>query len=167
MSKIVDDKIKMEEPELSEIDAALHELGMLSSITESRKQYLEEQKVRRQSSNRKALNVLHMNARFVTDVIVGRRKEALNRYKPYSVPNVGREERARTKSENSDADIEQFYCTTIPPVINSGTALTNNLFKSRSMESLNVLASDEEDVSAPTHDVESVSNKIQFLQVTE
>ncbi|KAJ9593748.1 hypothetical protein L9F63_014721 [Diploptera punctata] len=137
---------------LSGLDAALHELGMLSAVTESRQEYLREQK-HQLIPNRRALNVLEINTRYVTSVAVGRRKSAAVRHKPYPHP----EERTRTKSENSDADPECHYDFTIPSLP------VTNLHKSKSMESVSINVSDD----PPHQEVESVSTKIQQLHVNE
>lgn len=149
---------------LSELDKALHELGMLSTVTDSSREYMKEKTQRLDSTKRQALNVLHMNTRYVTGVIIGQRKGPSFRYKPYPVSTFGREERVRTRSENSDSDLDLLRSTT--PIISSTATITSNLFKSRSLESLKVSGSDE-DISSSVRDLESVSNKIQFLQVTE
>ncbi|XP_049851583.1 uncharacterized protein LOC126326253 [Schistocerca gregaria] len=154
----------MDEPMLSDLDKALHELGMLSTVTDSSKEYAKEKAQRRDSANRQALNVLHMNTRYVTGVIIGSRKGPSFRYKPYPVPSFGREERVRTRSENSDSDLDLLRSTT--PIISSTATISSNLFKSRSLESLKVAGSDE-DIATSVRDLESVSNKIQYLQVTE
>ncbi|XP_046990087.1 uncharacterized protein LOC124595402 [Schistocerca americana] len=154
----------MDEPMLSDLDKALHELGMLSTVTDSSKEYAKEKAQRRDSTNRQALNVLHMNTRYVTGVIIGSRKGPSFRYKPYPVPSFGREERVRTRSENSDSDLDLLRSTT--PIISSTATISSNLFKSRSLESLKVAGS-EEDLATSVRDLESVSNKIQYLQVTE
>ncbi|XP_049771579.1 uncharacterized protein LOC126146462 [Schistocerca cancellata] len=154
----------MDEPMLSNLDKALHELGMLSTVTDSSKEYAKEKAQRRDSTNRQALNVLHMNTRYVTGVIIGSRKGPSFRYKPYPVPSFGREERVRTRSENSDSDLDLLRSTT--PIISSTATISSNLFKSRSLESLKVAGSDE-DIATSVRDLESVSNKIQYLQVTE
>ncbi|XP_049799190.1 uncharacterized protein LOC126234536 [Schistocerca nitens] len=154
----------MDEPMLSDLDKALHELGMLSTVTDSSKEYAKEKAQRRDSTNRQALNVLHMNTRYVTGVIIGSRKGPSFRYKPYPAPSFGREERVRTRSENSDSDLDLLRSTT--PIISSTATISSNLFKSRSLESLKVAGSDE-DIATSVRDLESVSNKIQYLQVTE
>lgn len=143
---------------LSELDAALHELDMLSVITESRQDYLREQK----QGHRPALNVLHINTRYVTSVAVGRRKAQSVRHKPYPGPCWGREERTRTKSENSDVDLDVMVHS-----VPSQLLEVNNLHKSRSMESVTLNVSDDESACPPTQEVESVSSKIQQLQVNE
>ncbi|PSN46824.1 hypothetical protein C0J52_09568 [Blattella germanica] len=153
---------------LSGLDAALHELGMLSSVTESRQDYLREQKQRQHCiPNRPALNVLQINTRYVTSVAVGRRKGPSLRHKPYPGPCWGREERTRTKSENSDVDLECHYGLTVPSSLPSQLFEVNSLHKSRSMESVIINVSDDESASPPMQEVESVSSKIQQLQVNE
>lgn len=155
---------KMEEPILSGLDAALHELGMLSSVTDSRREYLKEQQLQRQyNANRQALNVLHMNTRFAIDCDIGRNKKLSRRYKPYT-PYFTREERTRTKSENSDVDVEWFCGTSLMPVITNSSD-NCGLYKSRSLENVKVTVSEEVDNQAP--EVESVSNQIKQLHVCE
>ena len=147
---------------LSGLDAALHELGMLSAVTESRQEYLREQKQHHLIPNRPALNVLQINTRYVTSVAVGRRKGPSMRHKPYPYP----EERTRTKSENSDVDLECQYGLTVPS-LPSQLFQVNNLHKSKSMESVTINVSDDESASPPQQEVESVSSKIEQLQVNE
>jgi hypothetical protein len=151
---------------LSGLDAALHELGMLSAVTESRQDYLREQKQRYCIPSRPALNVLHMNTRYVTSVAVGRRNGPTVRHKPYPVPCWGREERTRTKSENYDVDLDSHYGITLSSVPTQLLEI-NSLHKSRSMESVTINVSDDESASPPMQEVESVSSKIQQLQVKE
>jgi hypothetical protein len=141
------------------LDAALHELGMLSAVTESRQEYLREQKQHNLIPNRLSLNVLQINTRYVTSVAVGRRKGPSMRHKPYPYP----EERTRTKSENSEVDLEFLSVPTLP----SHLFQVNNLHKSRSMESVTINVSDDESASSPQQEVESVSSKIEQLQVKE
>ncbi|GLG94545.1 hypothetical protein R5R35_001112 [Gryllus longicercus] len=157
----------MEEPIVSGLDAALHELGMLSSVTQSRREYLKEQQIRQCNVNRQALNVLHMNTSFVTVVDIGRRKTPSRRFKPYTLCSM-REERMRTKSENSDVDADWFPKTspTLTPVV-SNTPDSSGLYKSRSLEDVKVTVSNETDYDNPTPEVESVSDQIQQLQVCE
>jgi len=151
---------------LSGLDAALHELGMLSAVTESRQDYLREQKQRHCIPNRPALNVLHINTRYVTSVAVGQRKGPTVRHRPYPGPCWSREERTRTKSENSDVDLDCHYGIALSSVP-SQLLEVSSLHKSRSMESVTVNVSDEESACPPMQEVESVSSKIQQLQVNE
>ncbi|XP_067011387.1 uncharacterized protein [Anabrus simplex] len=156
----------MEGPLLSGLDAALHELGMLSSVTDSRRDYLKEQMKRKCCINRQALNVLQMNTRFVTGVVIGHRKCPSYRYKPYNSP-YAREERARTKSENSsDVEVDWFCGSSVPQSVIASNTENTSLYKSRSLEDVKVNAGDETD-DRPTREVESVSDKIQHLQVSE
>jgi hypothetical protein len=151
---------------LSGLDAALRELGMLSTVTESRQDYLREQKQRHCIPNRPALNVLHINTRYVTSVAVTRRKNLTVRHKPYPGPCLAREERTRTRSENSDVDLDCHHGIALSS-FPSQQLEVNSLHKSRSMESVTVNLSDDECASPPTQEVESVSSKIQQLQVNE
>jgi hypothetical protein len=78
---------------LENLDKALHDLGMLSAITEARREYLKESKTN--------CGVMRLNTRYVSNVTVGycmRRMTNKNRLCPYVLPV-----RHRTKSENSDA----------------------------------------------------------------
>lgn len=151
---------------LSGLDAALLELGMLSTVTESRQDYLREQRQHHCVPNRPALNVLHINTRYVTNVVVGRHKNSTVRHKPYPGPCLAREERTRTKSENSDVDLDCHHGIALSS-FPSQQFEVNSLHKSRSMESVTINLSDDECTSPPTQEVESVSNKIQQLQVNE
>jgi hypothetical protein len=161
---------------LSGLDAALHELGMLSTVTDSRQDYLREQKQHHCIPNRPAVNVLHVNTRFVTSdiverrrsraVVVQRHKNCMVRHKPYPVPCLAQEERTRTKSENSDVDLDCYHgiaLSSTPPQ----QLEVNSLHKSRSMESVTFNLSDDECASPPTQEVESVSSKMEQLQVNE
>lgn len=77
---------------LENLDKALHDLGMLSAITEARRDYLSETKTN--------YGVMRLNTRYVSNVTVGyRMKKVPNKNRP--CPYVLRI-RARTKSENSD-----------------------------------------------------------------
>ncbi|XP_014681623.1 PREDICTED: uncharacterized protein LOC106821370 [Priapulus caudatus] len=65
-------------PSAMDIDSALHELGMLSTVTESRRQFLRERECAREpkpSSNpnspaKPGFRVLHMNSQYVTGLLV-------------------------------------------------------------------------------------------------
>lgn len=150
---------------LSGLDAALHELGMLSAVTESRQDYLREQKQCYHIPNQPAPNEFYMNTRCGTSGAI-HHKYTIVRHKPYTVPCWGREERTRTKSENSDVDLDSHYGIALSSVP-AQLLEVNNLHKSRSMESVTINVSDDESASPPLHEVESVSSKIQQLQVKE
>ncbi|KAJ2945492.1 hypothetical protein O0L34_g303 [Tuta absoluta] len=151
---------------LDNLDKALHDLGMLSAITEARREYLRESK-----SN---LNVMRLNSRYVSNVTVGycmKRTTTKNRLCPYVLPA-----RHRTKSENSEAVGEageapcDFKSSIYEP---STSSCTRELFETRSpakrcqsLENLNLA------VEAPTGaenspEMDCVSNRIQKLQVDE
>lgn len=176
------------------MDSALHELGMLSTITDSRNQYLQEMRrksfgskpntyIRRDVSNPSDVGIIQMNSRYVSNVTIGlRMKRATNnRTIPYAVP-----ERNRTKSENSEAlngyegkqvelppsqdikmdDSSTSYVSVLDPKIGStlASAKQPSLKKSRSLENIRV---ENIDASQPSHEMEFVSSRIQKLKVME
>ncbi|XP_037292985.1 uncharacterized protein LOC115455060 [Manduca sexta] len=159
------EKSKTRHMNLENIDKALHELGMLSAITEARREYLRETK-----SN---YSVMRLNTRYVSNVTVGycmKRAANKNRLCPYVLPM-----RHRTKSENSDAIGSD--------VSDSGCELKNSLFepstsgyfhdctkspakRCQSLENLNLLA-DTPQGQEVSPEMDCVSTRIQKLQVDE
>ncbi|XP_021203748.1 uncharacterized protein LOC114250959 isoform X2 [Bombyx mandarina] len=150
---------------LENLDKALHDLGMLSAITEARREYLRETK-----SN---YSVMRLNTRYVSNVTVGycmKRATNKNRLCPYVVPI-----RHRTKSENSDALANdpsdngcEFKSSMFEP---STSSYIHDCIKSpakrcQSLENLNLAV--EPPINAETSpEMDCVSTRIQKLQVDE
>lgn len=152
---------------LDNLDKALHDLGMLSAITEARRDYLHEAK-----SN---YGMMRLNTRYVSNVTVGycmKRVTNKNRLCPYVLPM-----RHRTKSENSDAiagdmaESGRDYLNTLlePSTSGCGKDLFDNVKSTtkrcQSLENLNL--SIEPQSSSDTPDMDGVSTRIQKLQVDE
>ncbi|CAG4951562.1 unnamed protein product [Colias eurytheme] len=149
---------------LDNLDKALHDLGMLSAITEARREYLKESKGN--------FSVMRLNTRYVSNVTVGycmKRSTNKSRLCPYVLPV-----RHRTKSENSDAissdmnDVCDFKYSILEP---STSSMRENIdIKStkrcQSLENLNLVI---ENPPKPeiSPDMDCVSTRIQKLQVDE
>ncbi|XP_038222566.1 uncharacterized protein LOC119840124 [Zerene cesonia] len=149
---------------LDNLDKALHDLGMLSAITEARREYLKESK-----SN---FSVMRLNTRYVSNVTVGycmKRSTNKSRLCPYVLPV-----RHRTKSENSDAiscdvnDDCNFKYSILEP---STSSMRENIDvkstkRCQSLENLNLVI---ENPPKPeiSPDMDCVSTRIQKLQVDE
>lgn len=77
------DKVKSKSNEDMDLDEALNELGMLSTVTESRKQYLREKQAssritrlykntdNRQQGRKNNFEVIHFNPQYITKVTIG------------------------------------------------------------------------------------------------
>ncbi|XP_046969580.1 uncharacterized protein LOC124536954 [Vanessa cardui] len=152
---------------LDNLDKALHDLGMLSAITEARRDYLRESKTN--------LGVMRLNTRYVSNVTVGycmKRSTNKNRLCPYVLPV-----RHRTKSENSDAiscEANDSNCdfkyNLLEP--STSTCIRENVDvkspakRCQSLENLNLnLESPPKAETSP--DMDCVSTRIQKLQVDE
>lgn len=152
-------------PQLNELDSALHELGMLSTLTESRRDYLQEL-----SAKRPVLNLVEMNTRFVRSVSIGLRMKPvtthIHRMKPYAIPSRQRgEERHRTRSENADiieATGTSLVASVIDAVVSVATDEVQNMKKSKSLENVHL---ETEKPAVP--EVELVSTCIQKLKMAE
>ncbi|XP_060522724.1 uncharacterized protein LOC132699823 [Cylas formicarius] len=148
----------------SQLDSALHELGMLASSTNSRREYLNEVK----TSN--YLNMLTINTRYVSNVSIGFRVRPTvphARFIPYKVPH---RERHRTKSENNDSDATSTLAQVIvDECISESFAEVTQLKKAKSLESL--VAANETDANGVrfgSHiELDKVSDSIQNLKVAE
>ncbi|XP_041982239.1 uncharacterized protein LOC121735473 [Aricia agestis] len=152
---------------LDNLDIALHDLGMLSAITEARRDYLRESK-----SN---INVMRLNTRYVSNVTVGycmKRSTAKNRLCPYVLPV-----RHRTKSENSEAiscDLNDSGCelkyNLMEPTTSSSTRenveTKSTAKRCQSLENLNLSAEPQRGPEF-SPDMECMSTRIQKLQVQE
>ncbi|GBP29525.1 hypothetical protein EVAR_93322_1 [Eumeta japonica] len=160
---------------LDNLDKALHDLGMLSAITEARREYLRETK--------SSCGVMRFNTRYVSNVTVGycmKRTTTKNRLCPYLLPI-----RHRTKSENSDSvcnsdKIESGHESHVnnlfePSTSNLGNETYDNnvsfILKSptkrcQSLENLNLLV-DSRSQPESIPDMDCVSTRIQKLQVDE
>lgn len=154
-------------PELTELDSALHELGMLSSLTESRKDYLREL-----TAKRPVLNLVEMNTRFVSSVSIGLRMKPVTshlRMKPYAIPVRPRgEERHRTRSENADvpeAPGTNLVASVMDAVVSVPTdEVQSSIKKSKSLENVHLEDPNEQ---ATLPEVELVSTCIQKLKMAE
>ncbi|XP_049876209.1 uncharacterized protein LOC126373895 [Pectinophora gossypiella] len=152
---------------LDNLDKALHDLGMLSAITEARREYLRESK-----SN---LNVMRLNTRYVSNVTVGycmKRTTTKNRLCPYVLPM-----RHRTKSENSEAVSAEpgdaaceFKSSIYEPSTSSCTREPLDIKcpakRCQSLENLN-LAVEPPPGPEISPEMDCVSTRIQKLQVDE
>ncbi|KOB69277.1 Uncharacterized protein OBRU01_11029, partial [Operophtera brumata] len=149
---------------LDNLDKALHDLDMLSAITEARREYLREGK-----SN---YSVMRYNTRYVSNVTVGycmKRTTNMNRICPYVLPI-----RNRTKSENSDAvgsDVsdganESKVKSSFLEPSTSGYFRENTAKRCQSLENLNLSV---EPAPGPEilPEMDRVSTQIQKLQVHE
>lgn len=148
-----------------DLDAALHELGMLSTLTESRAEYLKEMHKDR------VLNIVEMNTRFVSNVSIGWKVRPVlshQRYRPY-VTNRRGEERHRTKSENADMAegigiVKNVLDDMLLEQPSSSTSDTSAVLKkAKSLESI-VLEAPEQVVQFPEIEI---TNCIQNLKVGE
>ncbi|XP_077300730.1 uncharacterized protein LOC143921354 isoform X2 [Arctopsyche grandis] len=179
-------------PMLNCLNSAMRKLEMLSTIVNSRNQYLHDMRRKsfgskpntyvRKDASQTDLSVIQMNTRYVSNVTIGLRmkKTTNNRMMPYTVP-----ERNRTKSENSDSlnlesrDFCDFpvqdtwmehsssYISVLDPKV--GNTFTKDkkptsLKKARSLEDIRV---ENIDASQPSHEMEFVSSRIQKLKVME
>lgn len=150
--------------ELSDLDAALHELGMLSTLTDSKREYLKEL-----NNKRSVLSLCEMNKRYVSSVSIGLRMKSVSttgarlRLKPYEIPR--REERHRTRSENSD--ISESSTSLVASVIDAVVSVAadeiqNSIKKSKSLENVHL-----ESTKETQPEVELVSTCIQKLKMAE
>lgn len=148
---------------LDNLDKALHDLGMLSAITEARRDYLHETKTN--------FSVMRFNTRYVSNVTVGycmKRATTKNRLCPYVLPI-----RHRTKSENSDAigsetsEPGEVKSSLLEPST-SGFVRDTNAKRCQSLENLNLTV---EPAAATANELspemDRVSTQIQKLQVDE
>lgn len=150
---------------LDNLDKALHHLGMLSAITEARREFLLE--------NRSNLNVMRLNTRYVSNVTVGycmKRTTTKNRLCPYVLPI-----RHRTKSENSDvvgseaSEACEFKSSIFEPSTSNCTSMFEGKSPTKRCQSLENLNLSVEPPPGPeiSPDMDCVSNRIQKLQVDE
>lgn len=147
------------------LDKALHDLGMLSAITEAKREYLRE--------TRNNFSVMRLNTRYVSNVTVGycmKRITNKNRLCPYVLPI-----RHRTKSENSDAvgnDPNENGCDYKSNLFEPSTSgYVHDFTKSpakrcQSLENLN-LSAESPPRSELSPELDCVSTQIQKLQVDE
>lgn len=153
-------------PDLNNLDAALHELGMLSTLTDSRREYLKEL-----NNKRPVLNLVEMNTRYVSSISIGLRKKAIHSYghlrvKPYVIPRQ-REERHRTRSENSDVceTSTSLVASVIDAVVSVATDdVQSSIKKSKSLENVHL---EQSEAPNPQPEVELVSTCIQKLKMAE
>lgn len=150
---------------LDNLNKALHDLDMLSAITEARRDYLRETKTN--------YSVMRFNTRYVSNVTVGycmKRATNKNRLCPYVLP-----ERHRTKSENSDAigtDVagdgasESKVKSRLLEPSTSGYFRENTAKRCQSLENMN-LSVDPPTVPEISPEMDRVSTQIQKLHVNE
>ncbi|XP_050665854.1 uncharacterized protein LOC126966022 [Leptidea sinapis] len=148
---------------LENLDKALHDLGMLSAITEARREYLKETKTN--------IGVVRLNTRFVSNVTVGycmKKTTIKNRLCPYLVPV-----RHRTKSENSDSicnndfESEPKYSIFEPSTSGIGDIdIRNSTKRCQSLENINLLI-EQQPAFETSPEMDCVSNQIEKLQVDE
>ncbi|KAJ8943282.1 hypothetical protein NQ318_017300 [Aromia moschata] len=136
---------------------------MLASSTRSREEYLSEIK------NRKYLNMLTINTRYVSNVSIGFRVRPAAprvRYKPYKTPK----ERHRTRSENNDSDVPGHVKDVVDECLEGAFEVTQ-LKKAKSLESIIAENSDGNEPKEFTlgrmSELEVVSKSIQNLKVDE
>ncbi|XP_059057738.1 uncharacterized protein LOC131851277 [Achroia grisella] len=160
------EKSKSRHMNLDNLDKALHDLGMLSAITEARRDYLRESKAN--------FGVMRFNTRYVSNVTVGycmKRATNKNRLCPYVLPV-----RHRTKSENSDAivnDGNDSGCEHRNSLLEPSTSGYGNhecvkspAKRCQSLENLN-LSVEPQAGPETSPEMECVSTRIQKLQVDE
>lgn len=140
---------------------------MLSSLTDARREYL--------NSKKSLLNLVEMNSRYVSSVSIGLRMKSIHphgqlRMKPYVIPRP-REERHRTRSENSDGleSNTSLVASVIDAVVSVATDEVQNIKKSKSLENVHLEEKAEETfVSKKSQpEVELVSTCIQKLKMVE
>nr|CAH7743045.1 unnamed protein product [Callosobruchus chinensis] len=143
---------------LNNLDSALNELGMLA--TSARSEYLNDM------YNKKHLNMLTINTRYVSNVSIGFRVRPITphtRYKPYKCSK----ERHRTKSENSDETTVTSPKTDVDCTLDEITQLK----KAKSLESIIAETNQRVDLKninlGKPSEVEVVSKSIQNLKVVE
>ncbi|KAK9732173.1 hypothetical protein QE152_g13012 [Popillia japonica] len=148
-------------PRLNEIDTALHELGMLSTCTNARREYL------RENRNTEMLNMLTINTKYISNVSIGFRVRPITphvRYKPYNVPK--REERHRTRSENNDCN-DNTNTNLVQAIIENTIETVDDISQLKKAKSLESIIGDKDidlaNVKLP--EVEIVSNFIEKLKV--
>lgn len=139
---------------------------MLSSCTNSRREYLKE------LHNKNLLNMLTINTRYVSNVSIGFQVRPVTphvRYKPYKHPK--REERHRTRSENNDNDSTSLVKAVLEERIHQSIDDLNQLKKAKSLESIVCESKKNVDLKnvpiANCPELEVVSNCIQNLKVAE
>lgn len=183
------------------LDAALDELGMLSSITNSRQEYIAELSrlaaleilQDRDVGSSNSGNGMRTRASSMSTVngrtfVLKRFKDSRLRLKPYDGISLSEQKssqrRSRTRSEN-ESDLLN-HCSpnqhlSLEPVpyiaLPIDSVLASNLFKSRSMESIDARTSDESvviaekelmsDEIASLREVDSVSSGLHRLNVSE
>lgn len=141
---------------------------MLSTLTESRREYLKEL-----NNKRPVLNLVEMNTRYVSSVSIGLRMKSVHphghlRVKPYIIPRQ-REERHRTRSENSDIceSSTSLVASVIDAVVSvAADEVQTSIKKSKSLENVHLEQNKIDNI--PTQpEVELVSTCIQKLKMAE
>lgn len=148
---------------LNDLDSALNELGMLASRTKSREEYLCEM------YNKKYLNMLTINTRYVSNVSIGFRVRPVTphvRYKPYK----SSKERYRTKSENNDNETITVV-NNVTDTLDTAIDEISQLKRAKSLESIIAEGGQNIEFSSinvgKVTELEAVSNSIQNLKVVE
>lgn len=118
-----------------------------------------------------------MDSRYVSSVSIGLRMKSVHphgqfRVKPYYIPR--REERHRTKSENSDSfeTNTSLVASVIDAVVSYATEEVQNIKKSKSLENINLDAKNNKNINVnkitqQQPEVELVSTCIQKLKMVE
>lgn len=153
--------------EINELDVALEELSMLSTTN---RRITSTAKTRNYMNHKNLLNLIEMDSRYVSSVSIGLRMKSIHphgqfRMKPYVIPRP-REERHRTRSENSDVleTNTSLVASVIDAVVSVATDEVQNIKKSKSLENVHL-----EDKSETQYqpEVELVSTCIQKLKMAE
>lgn len=147
------------------LDEALNELGMLSTVTNSRKEYLYEQ-LKKCNPNNYSLDRFLVTSQYSKELNGKYKKQSIHsRYMPYyTIFNNQLLKRNRTKSESSDIEVPNDKCSDSVPCLSDGD---KTLKKSKSME--NILNKETENIIKikPTQnqELDNVSRKIRELQM--
>lgn len=146
-----------------DLDRALHDLGMLSTVTDARRDYLRE--------TQSDFCMMRLNTRYVSNVTVGycmKRAAAKNRLCPYLLPS-----RHRTKSENSEvasseaSESHEYLGSMLEPSTSGCLPVPATPAKRcQSLENLN-LSVETTTSSETSQEMDCVSTQIQNLQVDE
>lgn len=139
--------------DLDNLDRALHDLGMLSAVTEARREYLRETK--------SDSYLMRINSRYVTDVTIGycmKRAPNKQRVCPYILPV-----RHRTKSENSDT-LDNSNTNNVK-IIETSNDNISQAKRCLSLENLNLFENSSK--LEILKELDGVSIQIQKLQVDE
>ncbi|KAL4710885.1 hypothetical protein ACJJTC_002515 [Scirpophaga incertulas] len=145
---------------IENLDKALHDLGMLSAITDARRDFLRESK--------SSCSMVRLNSRYVSRHCM-KRMVNKNRLCPYVLPA-----RHRTKSENSEtmtSDVLDSGCEYkgMEPSTsgyNAHECVESPAKRCQSLENLNLLV-ESQPATEISPDMDCVSTRIQKLHVDE